>query len=147
MQTGASMSEVKRWHFNSFDLGCHFDSGNEFQAMQPTIIAMVKASDYDALAARCAERQSVILQLEAQVKSLQRELLLLEACHHPGYVIGDHWLAWAYRRICMGEGEEAVMQDYGYTYTDPRPAARKALDALAELDQELLGQPPTPDGR
>ena len=106
----------------------------------------VKWKDYDAISARCAERQGVILQLEAQVKSLQRELLLIEACHHPGYVIGDHWLAWAYRRICMGEGEEAVMQDYGYTYTDPRPAARKSLDELAALDQELLGQPATPDG-
>lgn len=89
-------------------------------------------------------RLGAIHQLEAQVKSLQRELMLLEACHHPGYVIGDHWLAWAYSRICAGENEEAVMKDYGYTYTDPRPAARKALDLLAELDQELLGQPTTP---
>lgn len=40
---------ITRYHFNSFDLGCHFDHGNEFQSMQPTIIEMVKASEYDAL--------------------------------------------------------------------------------------------------
>lgn len=46
------MSEVTRWSFNSFDLGYHFCSPNKFEAMQPTIITMVEASDYDALTTR-----------------------------------------------------------------------------------------------
>lgn len=46
---------ITRYHFNSFNLGCHFDHGNEFQSMPTTIVEMVKASEYDVLAARVAE--------------------------------------------------------------------------------------------
>ena len=31
---------------------------------------------------------------------------------HPGYVIGAHWLETAYSRICAGEAEADVLQDY-----------------------------------
>jgi len=55
---------ITRYHFNSFNLGCHFAQGNEFQSMQPTIVEMVKASDYDALAARVAELEAKLGQAQ-----------------------------------------------------------------------------------
>ena len=51
---------ITRYHFNSFNLGCHFDHGNEFQSMPTTIVEMVKASEYDALAARVAELEKAL---------------------------------------------------------------------------------------
>lgn len=62
---------ITRYHFNSFDLGCHFDHGNEFQSMQPTIIEMVKASEYDALsrdlaAARASLDEALVLLRESR---------------------------------------------------------------------------------
>ena len=33
---------------------------------------------------------------------------------HSDYVIGQHWLSVAYERICAGEDEMRVMEDYGY---------------------------------
>ena len=31
---------------------------------------------------------------------------------HPGYVIGNHWLETAYERLCAGETEDAILEDY-----------------------------------
>jgi hypothetical protein len=31
---------------------------------------------------------------------------------HPGYIVGTHWLIAAYERICAGEPEEDVLNDY-----------------------------------
>ena len=31
---------------------------------------------------------------------------------HPGYVIGNHWLETAYERLCAGEAEDAILEDY-----------------------------------
>ena len=31
---------------------------------------------------------------------------------HPGYVIGNHWLETAYERLCAGESEDAILEDY-----------------------------------
>jgi hypothetical protein len=39
--------------------------------------------------------------------------LAAEQPKHPGYVIGSHWLETAYSRICAGEAEAEVLQDYG----------------------------------
>ena len=33
--------------------------------------------------------------------------------HHPGYILGNHWLETAYERVCAGEGEANVLRDYG----------------------------------
>lgn len=55
--------------------------------------------------------------LAARVAELERELRLIEGHSHPGYVIGQHWLSSAYERICAGEQELDVMQDYGYAPT------------------------------
>jgi hypothetical protein len=35
-----------------------------------------------------------------------------EPVRHPGYVIGNHWLETAYERICAGESEDAILEDY-----------------------------------
>lgn len=32
----------------------------------------------------------------------------------PGYILGDHWLETAFDRICAGDREEAVLEDYGW---------------------------------
>lgn len=57
-------------------------------------------------------------ELQKERDGLKREKWLREGNHHPGYIIGDHWMTWAYWRICAGESEESVMEDFGYTYTD-----------------------------
>jgi hypothetical protein len=31
---------------------------------------------------------------------------------HPGYLIGNHWLETAYERLCAGESEDAILEDY-----------------------------------
>jgi hypothetical protein len=31
---------------------------------------------------------------------------------HPGYLIGNHWLETAYERLCAGEAEDAILEDY-----------------------------------
>lgn len=72
---------ITRYHFNSFDLGCHFDHGNEFQSMQPTIIEMVKASEYDALSRDLAAARA----------SLDEALGLLRRMET--YTIMDRWFA------------------------------------------------------
>jgi hypothetical protein len=35
-----------------------------------------------------------------------------EPVRHPGYVIGNHWLETAYSRVCAGEAEDAILEDY-----------------------------------
>jgi hypothetical protein len=35
-----------------------------------------------------------------------------EPVRHPGYVIGNHWLETAYERLCAGESEDAILEDY-----------------------------------
>lgn len=52
-------------------------------------------------------------ELRAEVDQLRLNMLKC-GCHHPGYIIGIHWLAAAYGRICAGESEAEVMADYGY---------------------------------
>ena len=37
---------------------------------------------------------------------------------HRGYIVGIHWLAAAYERICAGEPEAEVMADYGYVHKE-----------------------------
>ena len=70
---------------------------------------------------RLAARASLLAavgELQKERDGLKREKWLREGNHHPGYIIGDHWMTWAYWRICAGESEESVMEDFGYTYTD-----------------------------
>ena len=56
----------------------------------------------------------VAAEKDKEIDALRRELALLEGRSHPGYVVGMHWLASAYHRICGGEPEREVMIDYGY---------------------------------
>ena len=35
-----------------------------------------------------------------------------EPVRHPGYVVGNHWLETAYERLCAGESEDAILEDY-----------------------------------
>lgn len=56
----------------------------------------------------------VAAEKDKETDALRRELMLAKGCSHPGYVIGMHWLASAYHRICAGEPEREVMIDYGY---------------------------------
>lgn len=35
-----------------------------------------------------------------------------ESLTHPGYIIGNHWLETAYERLCAGESEDAILEDY-----------------------------------
>ena len=38
--------------------------------------------------------------------------LAAEQPRHPGYIIGNHWFETAYERLCAGEAEDAILEDY-----------------------------------
>lgn len=76
---------ITRYHFNSFNLGCHFAQGNEFQSMQPTIVEMVKASDYDALA---AERDALLKTAAEHAANMRGELVKMSVNLSPAEMEG-----------------------------------------------------------
>lgn len=41
-----------------------------------------------------------------------RTALAAEQPRHPGYIIGSHWFEIAYERLCAGEAEDAILEDY-----------------------------------
>ena len=43
---------------------------------------------------------------------LRAHLAAPEPVRHPGYILGSHWLETAYSRICAGEAEDAILEDY-----------------------------------
>ena len=45
------------------------------------------------------------------IKAL-RTALAAEQPRHPGYIIGNHWFETAYERLCAGEAEDAILEDY-----------------------------------
>ena len=65
------------------------------------------------------------------------ETMLRQGRHHPGYVIGCHWMTAAYARICAGEGEIEVMDDYGWTYL---PVVKMKPAFRAKLARARLGR-------
>lgn len=65
---------------------------------------------------------AALREAEARIADLHRELALAHGTGHPGYVIGQHWLSVAYSRICAGEPEAQVLEDYGVG----KAAAREA---------------------
>ena len=52
---------------------------------------------------------------------------------HPGYVIGNHWLESAYKRICAGEAEDDVLRDYDVVRVTNQPKACAAKDCCIEV--------------
>lgn len=128
----------------------------------------VKASDYDALRAEVAKAHADNLcdacagtgetthggecmcagsgkmsdaarYLRAEVERLRAQAIEC-GTHHPDYIIGIHWLAAAYGRICAGEDEKAVMADYGYAYISlpDRPLTVWEVIRAVELARERL---------
>jgi hypothetical protein len=61
----------------------------------------------------------------------------------PWYILGDHWLEVAFERICAGDNEDDVMDDYGWVrITDAERAAiawcvGMAETTATECDEEL----------
>ena len=53
-----------------------------------------------------ADRHKVIGAIEALRTALAAEK------RHPDYVIGNHWFETAYERLCAGEAEDAILEDY-----------------------------------
>ena len=45
------------------------------------------------------------------ITALEKALAAPEK-RHPGYVVGNHWLETAYERLCAGESEDAILEDY-----------------------------------
>ena len=43
------------------------------------------------------------------IEALRRDA---EQPRHPGYIIGNHWFETAYERLCAGEAEDAILEDY-----------------------------------
>jgi hypothetical protein len=63
-------------------------------------------------------RQTAILRIH------ERGTALRIGHSHRGYILGIHWLAAAYERICAGEPEREVLADFGYEYTYKPPKGR-----------------------
>lgn len=72
---------------------------------------------------RTAERNGLILAANEILKLVHERLE--DGTGHPGYVLGVHWMATAYDRICAGENELEVMRDYEYVPTEARLAGMK----------------------
>jgi hypothetical protein len=51
-------------------------------------------------------------------------------CHHPDVLVGMHWLAGAYDRICAGDDETETMCDFGWV-------SDKKIDALRQSEARL----------
>jgi hypothetical protein len=79
-----------------------------------------KAAQREHLERMQSETSDRIRNQRTEIERLQKQAIEC-GTHHPGYVIGIHWLAAAYGRICAGDPESEVMADYGYTYTGPSP--------------------------
>ena len=77
----------------------------------PCQVGQRAADEIERLRKECNDRNNLAIANER----LWEELRLLNGNSHPGYIIGVHWMAAAYGRICAGENEAEVMADYGYT--------------------------------
>ena len=64
-----------------------------------------------------------------------------EPVRHPGYVIGNHWLETAYARLCAGEAEDAILEDYDLV-REPRLREQHAeIERLkAERDEAVKAE-------
>ena len=58
----------------------------------------------------------------------------------PGYILGDHWLEVAYERICAGDREEKVMDDYGWVRL-----TREERDAIWMVAEAYAGNDGDPE--
>lgn len=130
-------------------------SWHEYEALRAEVEAHKRSRQIDANEARSRE-----MELRAEVESLslalkaandgglrdraEVERLRAQAIecgtHHPDYIIGTHWLAAAYSRICAGEDEKAVMADYGYAYISlpDRPLTVWEVIRAVELARERI---------
>lgn len=59
-------------------------------------------------------RRDALNRVAAAERIIARGRALREGRSHRGYIIGIHWLAAAYERICAGEKQADVMADYGW---------------------------------
>lgn len=60
----------------------------------------------------------------------------------PGYILGDHWLEVAFDRICAGDREEAVLEDYGWVAVERlrlTDAEREAIEEAIKSFDEFAG--------
>ena len=70
---------------------------------------------------RLALQRRDALNRQAAIARIHERGTALRIGHsHRGYLIGIHWLAAAYERICAGEPEVEVMADYGYLPERPK---------------------------
>lgn len=59
--------------------------------------------------------------------TLRAALAAPEPERHPGYILGNHWLETAYERLCAGEAEDAILEDYDLVR---EPRLRELREAL-----------------
>jgi hypothetical protein len=78
------------------------------EAMKLALKALEAMQSYAA-----AERKGLRICDEA-IEALRAALAAPrpEPVRHPGYVIGSHWFETAYERLCAGEAEDAILEDY-----------------------------------
>jgi hypothetical protein len=78
------------------------------EAMKLALEALEAMQSYAA-----AERKGLRICDEA-IEALRAALAAPrpEPVRHPGYVIGSHWFETAYERLCAGEAEDAILEDY-----------------------------------
>jgi hypothetical protein len=65
-----------------------------------------------------------------------------EAYHekrHPGYVIGSHWFETAYERLCAGEAEDAILEDYELAREPRLRDLRRDAERIGWLERNGIG--------
>jgi hypothetical protein len=78
--------------------------------LRPTI----KGNGFDGLEIGISreEAEEFVAWVNARIAAPPAAAPKQEPVRHPGYVIGNHWLETAYERICAGESEDAILEDY-----------------------------------
>jgi hypothetical protein len=62
-----------------------------------------------------------------------------EPVRHPGYVIGSHWFETAYERLCAGEAEDAILEDYEVVREPRLRDLRRDAERIGWLERNGIG--------
>ena len=69
------------------------------------------------------------------IEALRRDA---EQPRHPGYIIGNHWFETAYERLCAGEAEDAILEDYELVREPRLRDLRRDAERLRTASEKLF---------
>jgi hypothetical protein len=76
---------------------------------------------------------------EKAIREARAALAAPEPVRHPGYVIGNHWLETAYERLCAGESEDAILEDYEVVREPRLRDLRRDGERIGWLERNGIG--------